>query len=228
MPIEFQDVLKTNLVLLGVNLLNEQHRREAFVSMSGTEVDVEPILQGPVLPLPIVGNASGPETGLSLNMRRDRIRIDSLPSRTSIEQEYPRREDLERLTEVMNHAIELTDLENQVLTAFGFNIERVYRHTEEEPSEMYLANRLFSHQQGSLEGLTLAGGACKLGFIGDGAKWNFTLEPRANDPTNRKVFLSLNLHRDRPQAPGWEEIRDSLQQVWDRSEELATWLDGGA
>ena len=227
MPIEFQDVLKTNLVLVGARLLNEQHERDAFVSMAGTDVDVEPIIQGAVLPLSIVGNPVSAEAGLSLVLRRDRIRVDSLPARTHIEQEYPWREGLERLTDLMGLAIDLTNMETQVLTAFGFNIERVYRHAAEESSEMYLAKRLIPHLQGSLEGLTLAGGACKLSFASDGAQWNFVVEPRANDPTNRKVFLSLNLHRSRPQVPSREEVLDSLHQIWDRSEEFARQLDGG-
>ena len=227
MPIEFQDVLKTNLVLVGARLLNEQFERDTFVSMVGTDVDVEPIIQSPVLPLPVVGNPTSAEAGLSLVLRRDRIRVDSLPARTHIEQEYPQREGLERLADLVWLAIDLTNMETQALTAFGFNIERVYRCAGEESSEMYLAKRLIPHLQGSLEGLTLAGGACKLSFASDGAQWNFVVEPRANDPTNRKVFLSLNLHRGRPQAPSREEIHDSFHQIWDRSEELAARLDGG-
>ena len=227
MPIEFQDVLKTTLVLVGARLLNEQVERDAFVSTVGTDVDVEPIIQGPVLPLPVGGNPTSAEAGLSLVLRRDRIRVDSLPARTHIEQEYPQREGLEPLTDLMGLAIELTNMETQALTAFGFNIERVYRHAGEESSEMYLAKRLVPHLQGSLEGLTLASGACKISFASDGARWNFVVEPRANDPTNRKVFLSLNLHRSRPQAPSREEVRDSLHQIWDWSEEFARQLDGG-
>ncbi|MDE2837603.1 MAG: hypothetical protein OXL97_08880 [Chloroflexota bacterium] len=224
MPIEFQDVLKINIVLVGMHLLNEQHQRSAFATAVGEEVEPEPIFSGPIFPLPL----PGVEAGLAMQLRKDRIRIDSLPSRTVIEQEYPTHDSLERLTEVAAHAIGLTDLGDQTMTAFGLNIEQVYRHPGEKPTEMYLAEKLFPHQQLFFKELVLTAGAGRFTYEGDDNKWNFVVEPRANDATNRKVFMSLNLHRDQQQVPNREEILDLFQQVWNRSRELATRLDGGA
>ena len=226
MPIELQDVLKTNVVLLGVVLLGEQQQRDKFAELVGTEITSEVLISGSIPPRPTIGSpANVPETGLVLSLHRDRVQLVSAPSRSSIERQYPTFDDLERLAEVAGYAIDLTDLGEQTPIAFGFNVDLIYRQTEEKSSERYIAERLFPHQRFGIEEWTLVGGGGKLSFEGNGARWNFTVEPRANDPSGRRVYLSLNLHRDRQHVPNREEILVSLQEIWDRSRDFATQFD---
>lgn len=220
MPIEFLDALRANIVLVGITLLGEQPRRDIFAEMVDTEIDLQQVASG-ILPL-----APG-ETGLSIQLRKDHIRIDSLPSRTVIEKEYPAFDDLERLAEIAGYAISLTNLEEQTLTAFGFNLDLVYRPGGEESAASYLAERLFPHQGSALEGCALVAGVGRLVFKGADGQWMFTIEPRGNDPSARRVFLGLNLHKDEPRIPSQEEILGSLQQAWRHLRDFATQLDGG-
>ena len=228
MPIESQDVLKINIVLVGVALLAEQEQRDSFTNAVGTEMDLETIVSGPLLPLPGIGGPAGGETGWSMRLRRDSIRIDSLPSRTTIEKEYPDFDNLVHLADVTGRAISLTDLEGQALTAFGFNVESVYRSAGDEPSAAYLAKRLFPNQQRAIDGCVMTRGAGQLTFEGGGAKWTITMGPRANDPSGRRVFLGFNLHRDSEQVPDQQEILGSLEQVWKHSLGFAAQLDAEA
>ena len=223
MAVDFQDVLKANLVLVGVVLLSEQDQQDEFAASMETEIAKEFI--GPPPPF-LGGPASGQETGLILNLPRDRIQLMSTPSRSTIERQYPSTfDDLDRLADVAGCAISLTDLSGQSPIAYGFNVQLVYRPTEEKPAERYIAERLFPQQQFCIEDWTLVGGGGNLSFEGNNARWNVTVEPRANDPSGRRVHLSLNLHRNRQVTPSREEISRSLQDIWNRSREFASHLD---
>ena len=226
MSIEFEDVLTANLVLLGVVLLREKDQRDRFADLVNTEVISERLVNVSVPALPTITTpANISDTGLVLNLHRDRIQLVSAPSRTTVERQYPTFDDLGRLAEVAGYAIDATDLDGQAPTASGFNIGLVCRHSEEESSERYIAERLFRHERFSIENWTLVGGAGRISFEGNDVRWTVTLEPRAEDPSGRRVFLSLNLHRDTREVPNREEILGSLQEVWDRSRDFATQLD---
>ena len=223
MPIEFQDVLGVNLVLLGVVLLGEPTQQDQFTD----SIDAEIVKEFIGTPPPIPGGPPNPqEPGLVLDLPRDRIQLISTPSRSQIQRQYPTGlDDLERVAEVASRAIDLTDLSGQSPRAFGFNIQLAYRPTEDKPAERYIAERLFLRQQFGIEGWTLIGGGGNLSFEGHDARWNITIEPRANDPSGRKVYLSLNLHRDTQEVPSRQDIVVSLQDIWNRSREFVTQLD---
>ena len=226
MPVEFQDVLKANVILAGVILLAEQDQRDKFAGLVDTEIVSEMLVTGPVPPIPAIGgSANVAETGLVLTLHRDRIQVVAAQSRTSIERQYPTYADLERLAEVATYAIDCTGPEELVPDAFGFNIEIVYRPTEENASGNYIAERLFPNKTFGIDDWNLVAGAGKLTFEGNDALWNFTLEPRANDSSARRVYLSLNLHRNKRLLPTHEEILHSLQEIWERSRTFATLLD---
>ena len=71
MPIEFEDVLKANVVMVGVVLLGDQQQREKFVDLVETEVISEMLVGGSIPPQPTVGTpANAAETGLVLRLRR--------------------------------------------------------------------------------------------------------------------------------------------------------------
>jgi hypothetical protein len=228
MPVEFQDVPKATIVLAGVVLLGEQPQRDKFADLVDTEIMSEMVVSSPVPTGPTPGSpANIGEAGLVLTLHRDRIQVISAPSRTAIERQYPSFDDLERLADVAGHAIEATELEGQRQIAYGFNIELVYRQGEEVSSEQYLAHRLFSNRQFGIENWPLVGGGGKFSFEGNNARWNLAVEPRANDNSGKRIYLSLNLHRNSQQVPNREEILDSLREIWERSHKFATELDEG-
>ena len=226
MSIEFQDVPKVSIVLAGIVLLGEEQQRADFADLVDTEITSEMVISGPVPPSPTPGSpVNVAEAGMVLTLHRDRIQIVSAPSRTAIERQYPTNSDLERLADVAEHAIQATDLQGQQQVAYGFNIELIYRQDEEVPSERYIAERLYSNRQFAIEDWPLVGGGGKLSFEGNNARWNFTVEPRANDASGRRVYLSLNLHRDSQKVPGRDEILSSIREIWERSRNFAIHLD---
>ena len=227
MPIKIPDVLKTGVVLAGVVLLGESGQRDKFAELVATETISEMLIPTPGAPPSIASPSTVGETGLVIDLHKDRIQLVStpLPLRTSIERQYPSPDDLERLADVANYAIQVTDLKGQVPTAVGFNIDLVYRQTEDKASETYIGERLFSNERLGIKDWTMVGGGGKISFEGNGARWNFTVEPRANDTSHRNVYLSLNRHKDGQQVPNRDDILLVLQEVWKRSHEFASQLD---
>ena len=228
MAIEFQEVLKANVVLAGVVLLGEQSQRDKFTSLVETEIISEVLVGGPIPSGAVIGGpANNADTELVMTLHRDRIQLVAAQSRTSIERQYPSLADLERLADVTGHAIESTDSPETPPTAFGFNLDLIYRPTESRPSANYIAELLFSNKSFGFEEWNLVGGAGKLTFEGNGALWTFTLEPRGNDQSGRRVYLSINLHRNEQRFPSREEILCSLTEIWEHSRTFATLLDSG-
>ena len=222
MPIVNQEVLKTNIVLVGIGLLNEPTQLNAFIESVATDV----VVAGAGLSIDIPSNVA--EAARTLTLNRDRIALDLSPSRSIIGRDYPSFYGLDRLAEVVGHALAHTDLEGRVPRAFGYNIELVYSPNSEIPIPRYLADRLLTKNDLGKEGWELVGGTSKLVFEGDGARWTFAVEPRFNDEAAKRIFLSLNLHRDEQRLPNESEIKDSLGELWTQAHSFATRLDESA
>lgn len=228
MSINIQDILKVNVVLAGVCLLRDPPQRDAFAASIESDVITQPIAPIPFPGLSMPGFPASLLEGsdFTVNLPRDRIELVSQESQSSVEREYPTTiDDLDRLAEVTNQAIYLTDLTGQLPVAYGFNIQLVYLPTVDERSGEYLAKRLF--RQFGLEGWTLTGGSARMSFNLADALYNFVVEPRGQDPTSPKVFLSLNLHKEKQQIPSRDEIEVSLRDIWVRSQQFANQLDTG-
>ena len=56
-------------------------------------------------------------------------------------------------------------------------------------------------------------------------QWQVTVEPRFNEPTTTRVFLSLNLHKENHEPPSEEEIKESLVNAWTQARDFAFLLD---
>ena len=69
------------------------------------------------------------------------------------------------------------------------------------------------------------GGTGRLVFDGDGAQWTVAVEPRFNDETAKRIFLSLNLHRVEQRLPSTSEVETSFREVWNQAHSFATRLD---
>ena len=213
-----QDVLRANLVLVGVSLLHNQEGLDAFLRSIGTEV-----LAGVGL---VTNTSSGvTEQGSTFTLPKDRITLDIFKSRSTITREYPHNDHLGKLAEVAGHAIMHTKFENQQLRAFGYNIDLIYDQDTGQPAVGYLAERLFANSPSLNEDWKLTGGSGQLIFSSDSKRWTVRVAPRLNDEESTRVFLSLNLHIIGESVPTNSEIRDSLQETWDQAHNFAHHLD---
>jgi hypothetical protein len=220
MALAVENVLQSNLTLVGVKLVNTPQEREAFRKGVDTEVvTTEASLVGSDEVIERIHNLS-----------RDRITVVSTPDRTVIVREYPAKNDLERLAQVAAMAIENTNLDGQELRAIGYNIELVCESDSKNLAIEYLAEHLFMPHLLKGDDSRLSGGAGRLFFEKSGRKWQARLEPRFNDETTTKIFASLNLHHSEASLsfPTEDDIRDSLTLVWDEVHDLLIHLDGSS
>ena len=129
------------------------------------------------------------------------------------------------MTEVAGMAIANTELQNPQVRAFGYNVELVYDQDSGSPATEYLAHQLFADDYPRNEGWHLEGGSAKLTFRSNGLSWIVTIEPRFNDANTKKVFLSMNLHRNEQRIPETDEIQNSLETTWDQATTFVKRLD---
>ncbi|MCS1407240.1 MAG: hypothetical protein M2R45_00397 [Verrucomicrobia subdivision 3 bacterium] len=205
MPTEVKDVLKVNIVFAGIGLLDNPDEINAFSQAVGAEV----VTEMPLVP---------PGIGKRVSLQRDRIALEVVPNhRTTIEREYPAEKDLGRLAEVVDYAVSKTDLQEQVPTAFGYNMELVYNQDTKSPALNYLGARLFAEREFGADGWSLIGGAGKLVFDSKAGRWSVQVEPRFNSEEDPRVFLNLNLHKAERRIPDRAEIEQTFQEVWEQA-----------
>jgi hypothetical protein len=215
------EVLKVDLVLVGIGLIKTPEELSAFRSAVGSDVMTEASLTANI-PSGIT------EPSRSLAMNRERITLDFSPSRSVIRRDYPSLGDLgdlARLAQVAWLAISNTDLADQKPRAFGYNIELIYDQDSGLPAFLYLADRLFASASFVVEGGHLIGGAGRLIFEGGGKRWTIAIEPRFNDNETTRIFLTLNLHRSEQRLPDEKEIYESLQEAWEQACSFVNRLD---
>ena len=219
MSTEVQDILKVNIVFVGVQLLKNPEKVKAFSDAIGTEAIVSET--GLVLGL----SPKGPEPGLRLSLHRERITIDNIGDRTVIEREYPDHDDLPRLTEVAGFALNHSDLVGQATTTYGYNIEMVYDQLSQTPSFQYLGERLFGKSDFNVGDWRFIGGAGWLAFDSEDGSWQIKLEPRFNDMETSKVFMSLNMHKAEQRVPSTADFQNDLGRVWNQAHDFVQCLD---
>lgn len=219
MSTEVQDILKINIVLVGIQLLTSPEKVKAFSETIGTEAIVSDT--GLVLGL----TPRGPEPGQRLSLHRERITIDNIGDRTVIEREYPELGDLPRLTEVAGFALNHSDLAGQATSAYGYNIEMVYDQSSQTPSFQYLGERLFGKSDFDDGDWRFIGGAGRLAFDSGDGRWQIKLEPRFNDMETSKAFMSLNMHRAEQRVPGAADFLSDLGRVWNQAHDFIQCLD---
>lgn len=222
MPVTAHEIVKTNLVLVSVVLLNKPEETERFQSALDADLREE---------LGITASIGGmPEPTRTVAMNRDRITLTLSTSRTSIEKEYPSHEDptadFARLAQVAHCAIASTTLDPNQAATFGYNLEAVFHQDSEQPPLRYLGNRLFNAQSLGEAGWELTGGTGQLIFADPyDRQWTITMRPRSNDERDRRVVLALNLHLTNQPLPSAEDIRTSLTEVWTKAKAFMERLD---
>ena len=226
MTIINQEVLKLNVVLLGAGLLAEPEEQFCFATRVATDLGSEVLVSAPNMPVPPAFGIEVDEAATLLTLLKDRIALHSFAARAIIEQDYPVGDDLERLAGVVGYAIECTNPDRVGLTAFGVNLQMSFASDSGLYGQRYIAERLYGGRTLSDETWTLFGGTGRVFYdSGDGAIWNFNLEPRGNDPTNQRVYLGVNMHMSEPPDLGGNVILTNLREVWKQTQFFAVRLD---
>ena len=217
MALKIDDIIEVNLILVGIKLINTQEEAVSFRRAVGTEVRVSDVSTGSEL------------INRSLTLDRDRIAVAVDAERSVISREFPKEDDLDRLSEVAGMAIDNSILEGQNLRALGYNIDLVCEPETSQSAIEYLGERLFIPNLLRQEGRELLGGSARLYFEKGGHRWQIALEPRFNEEATSRVFAGINLHRGETglTVPTEDEIRDSLKLVWAEAHSLLSQLDGG-
>ena len=174
MPATVQDILKVNIVLVGIGLLNNPNEAKAFSDAVNTEVVTSGVglsFGMPTLP---------PEPGRTLELQRDRISLQLMPGRTAIERGFVSGSgDLGRLADVVGLALEHTHLGNEdVPTAFGYNIELVYDQTTGRSALGYIGAGMFGRGGLTVPDWKLVGGPGRFVFDSQDGRWSIRVEPR--------------------------------------------------
>ena len=205
-----QDVLKANVVFVGIELLDSQEGIAEFQNSIGSEVVPEGILIG--------GGASvTPTQGQVLRLPRDRIILHISSIKSVVEREYPTLSDLPRLAEITDCAIRNSKSSELTPDAFGFNIDLVCDQPSGDTALKYLADHLFSSNIQNTNRWTLVGGSGKFIFEEDGHRWTVTVEPRFGDDKTTRVYLGLNFHINDKRMPSQSEILGLLREAWDKA-----------
>ena len=211
MTVELQDILKVNLVLVGLRVLETEAEIQAFQIGAGAEVATRP--------LPV------PDPPLVLALERERIALETSAQRTVVQQSYPDVADFGRIARIATLAFESTAGISQDLTVVhGYNIDAVFRQVSGLDSLAYLAQRLFDPVLSRKLGWDLAGGTGNLSFVeSTGRRWSFNVEPRAFD-MQTGIFVSTNSEVTQP-IPSQDEIERALHDCWEQTKRFIAVLD---
>ena len=218
MTVTVQDMLKSDLVLVGVELLKSPTEANRFRELVKADVRMGTGLA--------TNEASGETHPMrSFNLNRDRIILNSLPDRSSLVKEYPSLDtpqgEWDRMAEVATYAIESTGEENRIPRAYGYNCEWVFEIDDQETAAGFLGSCPLNQDTPVKEGWGLIGGGATLMFNDGSRRWTFQAQPRPNgDPESKRIFLGLNLHIDEPRTPSQDEIRLSLAEIYEAADDF--------
>lgn len=218
------EVLKANVVLVGVRLLGTPEQTTEFRMALDTECKESNPIPGLALSISTPGLPSNldlvPKT---LTIGRDRITLQLIPDRTIVEMEYPRCDTLERLNYVTSLAYAHSAVSIQNLRAVGFNLEAVYQLSNGETAGEFMSNRIFSQGLVGESGFKLRGGSTKLHLVRGRKQWVINIEPRLGDNLGSKIFVNMNLHFSNeagPVMPSQEFIGESLSELWNQAQTM--------
>ena len=214
-----RDVLRANIVLVGLGLLRDAESIAAFSDAVDSDVILDDA--GLIIGVP-GGNAHSPE---SSEFHRERISVKLLPDRTVFEREFPTRSSLHYLTDVLGKAMETR--QQGALHAYGFNLELAYDQTSGVPSLRYLGDRLFAKSEFVPADWSLVGATGRQNYDSSRGRWTIQVEPRFNDPDSTRVFMSINLHKEETSLPDANGVRQDFESVWDQAYEIVAIFDGG-
>jgi len=218
MSLHGHEVIRVNLVLMGLELLSEANQVNAFSEAVGTEVT-------PGANLAFTIPSGTPEPVARLELSSERIALEIGINRTIIERSYPSADDLQRLAEVAILATDTSELNDALPGAYGFNLEMVYHQDSGEDTFNYLGNRLFGNSFLAIPEWTLVGGIGRQMYTSPAGRWDVLVEPRFQKLDTKKVFLRLNLHVECQAFLDHNQVLESLEGVWDQAHEIVQHID---
>ena len=188
MSVTVQDVLMVNVILPEFELLRTQEEVVSCSEAIGAEIVHEEGLASR-------GSALVPVARRTMKIPKNRLAFETSPLRTVIEREYPVTiDDVTSISHLASQVLGITNLGDDVPSAFGFNIHLVYDQSSGENAAHYLGRRIFASADDLGGQWNLSGGFGKMIFEEGTRRWVVTLEPRFNANDTTKVFLETNLH----------------------------------
>lgn len=220
MAAKLEDVLNANLVLVGVELLNDPEKFEQFRHEFASDLRFE-------VGLVTNGLTGVTEPSRTLVLSRDRIQFTLHASRSTITREYPEETGLAKLARSAALAIDLTDAKGPP-QAFGYNMELVFDQDSAQPARQYIGSRLFSRLPVANPGWDLVGGTGRMIFSDGTDQWTISAEPRFGDEATSRLFLSVNLHKYEQRFPSEDEMLASLEKIQRETLAFVNLWDEGA
>lgn len=219
---EVDAVLEASFVLANQGLLVDQDSRAKFIAGCGTEVMTQPGVS-----VQIIGSAQPVQEAANLVLAQDRITLECGSNRFVGKREFPLKDDLERLADVLAVAFQHSP-HVRGRGMFGVNLILTYAHGSGLTSSEYLAGRLLQesvvHQIAKLAPDTdVSGQSISLSYSDGPRRWIPKFEPRSpdRDPFGERVYLSINCHHEDAVIPlGKAPIWELLQTVWAHTHEL--------
>ena len=215
MKIEAPVILSANLVLIGVDLLANPDALNQFRKETDPDLQVQ---FGTVTEVP----SGATEQSRTVALNRERIVLNSSPSRSAITKEYPKEEDLEKLSEIATSAIKASMLEGKNPRFYGYNIELVYDPKTGESASEHIGRCLFGGRSLGKEEWELSGGNGQITFKDEDhtREWVLSIRPRSSEASNSLVFMGLNLHYNEQRMPNEVEIKNSLEELWNAAHDF--------
>ena len=216
---EMQEVLKFNLVLVGIKLLEDeaafrkfQHAVGKEVSRQGGDMTVE--IAGSALP-GIAGSAL-PIPNLSQNLRigSEQVSIDLVLDRATFTREYPALEDIDRFVEIIVAAVQCSSTSGRSVRAFGYNLEAVVGISPPANAAQFMTDHVVAGHSLSASGYEINSATVRMSCIRNGKLWNIRIEPRQDNPN--ALLIALNFHHAENRIPSKRDIVEALNEIWNQ------------
>ena len=163
----------------------------------------------------------------SLNIGRQRVKIDLTAARISINKDYPKLADLSRLSEVIVHLLTCMTPTPTSFPSIGHNIQLVYPLQSSTNVPFFLRNHVFREDWPAPVNWHFIGSeSCKLTFNdAKGRLWTFTLEPRFGRVDTNKLFVNVNLHISPGHSLQTATFQSHLELLWEVASKFIDGLD---
>jgi hypothetical protein len=222
MAIQVDDFVSTNLVIIGINLLETPEQLMEFRQQVGNPLTIE---AGAVTNFPI----GLTEPSRRIQLARDRVILELTGSRATITKEFPNTQDplpdFERLAEVTDCAISLSGVASHSIRSFGYNMELVFGLDPGQSPRDFLGTRLFGEDFRHDEAWDLVGASSQLIFTQGPRQWTFGLRSGGENAPSSRVILGSNVHYEETELPSRQAVLDALNEIWHESRKFMNWLD---
>lgn len=226
MTLEDWVVREINLTFRGVSLLSRDAEREEFADRIGSDLAVETVPGDSFPSDSSMGTLVVTDDQFTvIEPRSEPVQIWVAADTTVVLMKEPRFSDLNRLSGLAHHAI---DLAGQWPQMSSLHLHADYHQLEEEFAEKYLADRLFRGQRLGLDNWHLAGGDARVKFESKGKghrRWNIEVIALPGDPYGCRVRqrAAMAVHELLPLSRS--TYLRLLKEIWVGSQNFASRLD---